>query len=177
MPFRRVIIFFERSFSSTWKKTEPKEDARVPRPLRGFSARRRSGRRVRKLARLRRTQTIRALWPVRLVDARRVTKDQQTNPLQHLQPPQKRSNFSFSSLIGDKNYTTFRRVGRKRQGQGARYSRRIDIYAAAISNGRATPRLTLFANPPKRKTPGDFSRGFLLLMIQFRSCSGNRLRS
>ena len=44
---RMGISFFdsviECSFSSAWKKTEPKEAARVPRPLWGFPARRRRG--------------------------------------------------------------------------------------------------------------------------------------
>ena len=60
-----VVHFLARA-----KKTEPKEGARVPLN----PARRRPGWSTRKLARRRRAQTVRALFPFRAVDARRVTK-------------------------------------------------------------------------------------------------------
>jgi len=59
-----------RSFSFSRKKTEPKESARAPL----LPARRRIGRSARKLARLWRPQTVRALFADRPVDARRGTK-------------------------------------------------------------------------------------------------------
>jgi hypothetical protein len=63
------------SFSSAWKKTEPKEDARVPLD----PARRRHGRSTRKLARRRQAQTVRALISARNADARRGTKGSNQN--------------------------------------------------------------------------------------------------